>query len=637
MIAEMDHDADVVLEDDKEVADEANEAEIYKIDLDHANKVLSMQEDETEPTEVQEVVDIVTTERLITKVVIATSETITAATPSRRRKGVVTRDPEEESTTSTIIPAETKSKDKGKGILVEEPKPLKKKQQIKQEEQYARELHAKLNMNIDWDEAIDHVKRKAKEDPANVAGFKMDYFKGMSFDDIHPIFKRYFDSNVAFLQKTKEQIEKEESRALKRLNETLTEKAAKRQKLNEEVEELKRHLQIVPNEDDDVYTEATPLARKVSVFDYQIIEINNKPYYKIIRVDDTHQLYVSFLTLLRNFDREDLEALWSLVKEKHAKSKRIKREYSNARTLQQNKVAERKHKTLIKAARTMLADSVLSNTFWVEAVSTACYVLNRVLLTKSQNKTPYELLTGKIPIISYIRPFGCHVNILNTIDHQGKFAKKYDEGFLVGYSLSSKAFRVYNLETKRVKENLHINFLENKPNVAGKGPTWLFDLDYLIDLMNYQPITAENKANHTAGPKETNNSAGTQDNFDAGNSDMDGNHAQEYYVLPLWSSYTLTIRSTKAKIRDEKLNEDTDLKTNEESVDKEDQAFLKELERLQRQEKEANDAPKTLRKTFAQSTEDFLLQAARASSTNFVNTTSAPVNAASTPTTQDAS
>nr|GEX00661.1 retrovirus-related Pol polyprotein from transposon TNT 1-94 [Tanacetum cinerariifolium] len=118
----------------------------------------------------------------------------------------------------------------------------------------------------------------------------------------------------------------------------------------------------------------------------------------------------------------------------------------------------------------------------------------RVLVIKPQNKTLYEVLTGKTPIISYIRPFGCHVTILNTIDHLGKFEEKYDEGFLVGYSLSNKAFRVYNLETKRVEENMHINFLENKPNVAGKGPTWLFDLEYLTDLMNYQPITTENKA-----------------------------------------------------------------------------------------------------------------------------------------------
>nr|GEU56387.1 retrovirus-related Pol polyprotein from transposon TNT 1-94 [Tanacetum cinerariifolium] len=149
--------------------------------------------------------------------------------------------------------------------------------------------------------------------------------------------------------------------------------------------------------------------------------------------------------------------------------KGVKREYSNARTPQQNGVAERKNMTLIEAARPMLADSFLPTIFLAEAVNTACYVLNRVLVTKRQNKTPYELLTGKQQIISYLRPFGCHMTILNTIDQLGKFDGKSDLGFLVGYSLNSKAFRVYNLETKRVKENIHVNFLDNKPNVAGKG------------------------------------------------------------------------------------------------------------------------------------------------------------------------
>ncbi|GKC01349.1 putative ribonuclease H-like domain-containing protein, partial [Tanacetum coccineum] len=276
--------------------------------------------------------------------------------------------------------------------------------------------------------------------------------------------------------------------------------------------------------------------------------------------------------------------------------KGIKREYSNARTPQQNGVAERKNRTLIEAARTMLADSFLPNTFWAEAVSIACYVLNRVLVTKPQNKTPYELITGKITIISYIRPFGCHVTILNTIDHLGKFKGKSDEGFLVGYSLNSKAFRVYNLETKRVEENLHINFLENKPNIAGKGPNWLFDLDYLTDSMNYQPVRSENQANKTAGPKEANH-----------------------------------IKSSEAKNEGAKPTKDPGLKTNEEPVDQEDQAFLEELERLKRQEKEANDAAEVLRKDFAQSTKDLLLQAgaAKATSTNTVNIVRTPVSTAS--------
>nr|GFC08964.1 ribonuclease H-like domain-containing protein [Tanacetum cinerariifolium] len=147
-------------------------------------------------------------------------------------------------------------------------------------------------------------------------------------------------------------------------------------------------------------------------------------------------------------------------------SKGIKREYSNAKTPQQNGVAERKNRILIEVARTMLADSFLPNTFWAEAVSTACYVLNRVLLTKPQNKTPYELITSKLPIISYIRPFGCHETIWNTIDHLGKFDGMFDEGFLVGYSLSIKAFK---------------------------------------------PITVEKKANKTTGPKETNNTIGPKE------------------------------------------------------------------------------------------------------------------------------
>ncbi|GJV27606.1 retrovirus-related pol polyprotein from transposon TNT 1-94 [Tanacetum coccineum] len=249
-------------------------------------------------------------------------------------------------------------------------------------------------------------------------------------------------------------------------------------------------------------------------------------------------------------------------------------------TPQQNGVVERKNRTLIEAARTMLVDSFLPNTFWAEAVSTACYVLNRVLMTKPQNKTPYKLITGKIPIISYIRPFGCHVTILNTIDHLGKFDGKSDEGFLVGYSLNSKAFRVYNLETKRVEENLHITILENKPNVAGKGPNWLFDLDYLTDSMNYQPVRSENQANKHAGPKEANHIVGTQDNIDAGNSEIEAESAQDYFVLPIWSSYTSTVKSSEAKNEGEKSTKNTDLKTNEKPVDQEDQTFLDKLERL---------------------------------------------------------
>nr|GEV04861.1 hypothetical protein [Tanacetum cinerariifolium] len=239
IIDDLDKDDAVALIDDREEDKKEEEAKVVEDDK------------EDEPSKVQEVVDVVTTAKLITEVVTAASETVTAASTiisstepqvpaaimtaalvrvaaasTRRRKGVVIRDPEEEST--TIIHAVTKSKDKGKGIMVEEPKPLKKKQQVEMDEEYAR---------------------------------KFDYFKGMSYDDICPIFEAKFNSNVDFLIKTKKQME-EESKALQSINETPAQKAAKRRKLNKEVEDLKRHMEILPDEDDDIYTEATPLARK---------------------------------------------------------------------------------------------------------------------------------------------------------------------------------------------------------------------------------------------------------------------------------------------------------------------------------------------------------------------------------------
>nr|GEU72596.1 ribonuclease H-like domain-containing protein [Tanacetum cinerariifolium] len=176
-------------------------------------------------------------------------------------------------------------------------------------------------------------------------------------------------------------------------------------------------------------------------------------------------------------------------------------------TPQQNGVAKRKNRTLIETAKTMLADSLLPTTFWAEAVNTACYVQNRVLVTKPHNKTPCELLIGRSPNLDFMKPFGCPVTILNTLDHLGKFKGKADEGFLVGYSVNSKTFRVFNSRTRRVEENLHIKFLENKRNVAGRGPKWLFDIDSLTISMNYKSVTVGNQTNHDAG-KEIHDNAG---------------------------------------------------------------------------------------------------------------------------------
>ncbi|GJS93231.1 retrovirus-related pol polyprotein from transposon TNT 1-94 [Tanacetum coccineum] len=162
------------------------------------------------------------------------------------------------------------------------------------------------------------------------------------------------------------------------------------------------------------------------------------------------------------------------------KMKGILRQFSVARTPQQNGVAERRNRTLIEAARTMLADSKLPTTFWAEAVNTACYVQNRVLVVKPHNKTPYELF-------------------------HGKFDGKADEGFFVGYSLNSKAFRVFNSRTRIVEENLHIRFSESTPNAVGSGPDWLFDIDALTRTMNYEPIVAGTQSNGFAGTKASDN------------------------------------------------------------------------------------------------------------------------------------
>ncbi|GJY72291.1 putative ribonuclease H-like domain-containing protein [Tanacetum coccineum] len=229
--------------------------------------------------------------------------------------------------------------------------------------------------------------------------------------------------------------------------------------------------------------------------------------------------------------------------------KRIKREFSVARTSQQNRVAKRKNRTLIKAARTTLADSLLPTTFWAEAVSTACYVQNRVLVTKPHNKTPYELLHGRPPSISFMRPFGCLVTILNTLDPLGKFDGKADEGFFVGYFINSKAFRVFNTRTRKVKENLKITFLENKPNVAGSGPDWLFDIDLLTNSMNYELVTAGN---------QTNRNAGIKDNVDAV-------PTQQYIMLPLLYD---SPQSSEDAIAD-----DAGKKTNEEPKNKGERNF----------------------------------------------------------------
>nr|GFA76889.1 hypothetical protein [Tanacetum cinerariifolium] len=318
------------------------QVEIYNIDLDHYSKVLSSAASATIPA--------------VSATIPAAALTIVAAY-TRRRNGVIIGDPEDELPLKT--PAETpKVKDKGKGILVEAPKPMKKKDQIEMDAEYARKLqeeidkdHDGFNKDVNWDATMDHVNQKSYINPKyikryqgmkkrphtesearknmmiylkNTAGYKMDFFKGMTYAQNFPIFQARFDENIRFLFKSREEIEAEDQEIIKSINETPTHKAAKRRKLSEEAQEAKdirKQLEVVEDEDDDVFVEDTPLASKVPVVDYQIVLIDNKPRYKIIRADDTHQLYISFTTLLKNFDREDPKTLWRIVKDRFSTSK----------------------------------------------------------------------------------------------------------------------------------------------------------------------------------------------------------------------------------------------------------------------------------------------------------------------------
>ncbi|GJS00020.1 ribonuclease H-like domain-containing protein [Tanacetum coccineum] len=221
--------------------------------------------------------------------------------------------------------------------------------------------------------------------------------------------------------------------------------------------------------------------------------------------------------------------------------KRIKREFSVARTPQQNGVAKRKNRTLIEGARTMLVDSKLPTTFWAEAVNTACYVLNKVLVIKPHNKTPYELIRGRPPLIDFMKPFGCPVTILNTRDHLGKFDDK-----------------------------------ANKDILLGNGLDWLFDVDSLSISMNYVPVVTGNK---------TNGVGGTKDNTVASQAQKEKEPEQEYILIPIYTTDPSISQGPKDRERDTGMKL-TEVDENEASdtSGKDDEATRSKSERLNQRE-----------------------------------------------------
>ncbi|GJX55993.1 putative ribonuclease H-like domain-containing protein [Tanacetum coccineum] len=168
--------------------------------------------------------------------------------------------------------------------------------------------------------------------------------------------------------------------------------------------------------------------------------------------------------------------------------------------------------------------------------SNLCIELDHVNFKTMNKLVRGNLVRGRKPALSFMRPFGCPVTILNTIDHLGKFDGKADEGFFVGYSTNSKAFRVFNSRTRIVEENLHVQFSENTPNIAGSGPNWLFDIDALTKSMNYKPVVAGNQSNGNAGTKACD---------DAGKARMETLPGKDYILLPMWPTDPLFSHNLK--------------------------------------------------------------------------------------------
>jgi hypothetical protein len=139
----------------------------------------------------------------------------------------------------------------------------------------------------------------------------------------------------------------------------------------------------------------------------------------------------------------------------------IKHEFSVPYTPQQNGVVERKNRTLIEAARTMLDEYKTPDNFWAEAVNTAYHAINRLCLHKIYKKTSYELLTGNKPKVDYFRVFGCKCYILNKKVKSSKFAPRVDEGFLLGYASNVHGYRVFNNSIGLVEIVIDVTFDES--------------------------------------------------------------------------------------------------------------------------------------------------------------------------------
>ncbi|GKE50104.1 ribonuclease H-like domain-containing protein, partial [Tanacetum coccineum] len=203
-----------------------------------------------------------------------------------------------------------------------------------------------------------------------------------------------------------------------------------------------------------------------------------------------------------------------------------------------------------------------------------------VLVINPHTKTAYDIISGRTPLIDFMKPLGYPVTILNTRDNLGKFDGKADEGFFVGYFVVSKAMRVFNKRTSIVEETLNIRFLENTPNVTGNGPDWLFDFDSLTISMNYVPVVAGN---------QTNGIAGTRDSIVIGQAEKKTEPKQEYILIPFCTTDLLISQGPKDSEEDSGMKPiEVDVNGASDKDGRNDQATRSEFERLLQQDKQTN-------------------------------------------------
>nr|GEV65121.1 hypothetical protein [Tanacetum cinerariifolium] len=441
----------VDIDADVEINLEKAQAEAYNLDLDHQEKVLSMLDvNDKEPADVEEVLEVVKATKLITEVVTTAGVDVMLLV-------------------FKILQL----------LLLKQLKQA----QIELDEEVARQLEAELNANVDWSAVIEQVQRREKLTDAVMkyqalkrkplteaqakmnmivylknmeAGYKMDYFKGMSYDEIIPLFEKHYNYNQAFLNEVNEGVKVPE----------------KEQKMEQKTEELKKDLQIVPNDDDDVYTYATPLALKIPIIDYKIYTERNRPYFKIIRANGNHMLFLSFSIMLKNFDREDLESLWNIVRERFTKTE--PKNYSND--------------YLLNTLKIMFETPNVEANVWKDQKGKYGFegvAIDGILLALSDTETLEALFAATVPelappsppssslaIIMFKQGKENEVNILKSIDEgpfqMGTLRETLTEGTEGALHLGPKQTRVYSDLTSKEKDRVVVQNVHSRQN-RGNG------------------------------------------------------------------------------------------------------------------------------------------------------------------------